>query len=126
MIFINGEIFNGVGKMANVFFLLFAVAPASVELQGPREARAGEKLSYECVTSNSNPPATIQWIVDNVTLSSVHSRTVESALGGWNTHANLSVTVGSNDRNKIITCNVINSELNAIKTESAMLTVICK
>ena len=121
-----GEIFNGVCKFANVFFSLFTVAPASVELQGPREARAGENLSYECVTSNSNPPATIQWIVDNVTLSSVHSRTVESALGGWNTHANLSVTVGSNDRNKIITCNVINSELNAIKTESAMLTVICK
>ena len=120
-----GEIFNGVGKLMIVCFL-FAVAPASVELQGPREARAGEKLSYECVTSNSNPPATIQWIVDNVTLSSMHTRTVESALGGWNTHANLSVTVGSNDRNKIITCNVINSELNAIKTESAMLTVICK
>lgn len=111
---------------SKVAFFTTAVAPASVELQGPREARAGEKLTYECVTSNSNPPATIQWVVDNVTLSSVHSRTIESPLGGWNTHANLSVTVGSNDRNKIITCNVINSELNAIKTESAMLTVICK
>ncbi len=104
----------------------FLVAPASVELKGPREARAGEDLTYECTTSNSNPPASIQWIVDNVTMASLHSRTSESPLGGWVTHSNVSVRVRSSDRNKIITCNVINSELNAIKTESAILTVICK
>ena len=65
-------------------------------------------------------------MVDNVTYASVHSRTTESPLGGWVTHANVSVRVQNSDRNKIITCNVINSELNAIKTESAILTVICK
>ena len=109
----------------NVCFFL-SVAPSSVELKGPREARSGDVLSFECTTSNSNPPATIQWVVDNVTYASLHSRTTPSPLGGWVTHANVSVRVSENDRNKIITCNVINSELNAIKTESAMLTVICK
>lgn len=95
-----------------------------MELKGTREARAGEVLTYECTTSNSNPPATIQWVVDNVTMPSLHSRTSESPMGGWVTHSNISVTVGKEDRNKIITCNVINSELNAVKTESAILTVI--
>ena len=32
----------------------------------------------------------------------------------------------SSDRNKIITCNVVNSELNEVKAESAILTVVCK
>ena len=107
-------------------FSFLSVAPSSVELKGPREARSGDVLSFECTTSNSNPPATIQWVVDNVTYASLHSRTTPSPLGGWVTHANVSVRVSENDRNKIITCNVINSELNAVKTESAILTVICK
>jgi hypothetical protein len=110
-----------------IFFSFFStVAPASVELKGPHEARAGEQLIYECTTSNSNPPATIQWIIDNVTLSSIHSRTMQSPLGGWITLANVSFSVRNSDRNSIVTCNVINSELNTVKTESAMLTVICK
>ena len=107
-------------------FFFLPVAPASVELKGSHEARAGEKLTYECTTSNSNPPATIQWVVDNVTHASIHSWTSMSPLGGWITHSNVSVRVESSDRNKIVTCNVINSELNAVKTESAILTVICK
>ena len=105
---------------------IFAVAPTSVELKGAREAKANEELTYECSTSNSNPPATIQWIVDNTTVAPLQSVTEKSPLGGWITKSNISVKVRSSDRNKIITCNVINSELNAIKTESAILTVICK
>ena len=108
------------------FLFSFTVAPASVELKGAREARSGEILTYECTTSNSNPPATIQWVVDNVTLASLHSRISQSPLGGWVSHSNVSIEVASSDRNKIITCSVINSELNQVKTESAILTVICK
>ncbi len=25
----------------------------------------GDVVTYECLTANSNPPATVQWIVDN-------------------------------------------------------------
>ena len=109
-----------------MYFPSFSVAPTSVELKGAREAKANEELTYECSTSNSNPPATIQWIVDNTTVSAIHSHTEISPLGGWITKSNISVNIRASDRTKIITCNVINSELNAIKTESAILTVICK
>jgi len=101
-------------------------SPAHVLLKGASEARAGEELAYECVTANSNPPALIQWFVDNYTIPQIqqHTHTVTSPQGGWVTHSNISVSVGPNDRNKIITCNAINSELNDVKTQSHVLTVI--
>jgi hypothetical protein len=58
--------------------------------------------------------------------SGIRSQTISSPLGGWVTQSNLTVKVMSNDRSKFISCNVVNSELNDVKTESAILTVICK
>ena len=110
-------------------FFFFSVAPSSLDLNGPSEARVGDVINYECVTANSNPPATIQWVVDNRTQSGssgIQSQSLVSPLGGWVTHSNLSIKVQSNDRTKLISCNVVNSELNDVKTESAILTVICK
>ena len=42
------------------------------------------------------------------------------------THANISVSLGPGDRSKMVVCKAINAELNDIKTESKMLSVICK
>ena len=66
--------------------------------------------------------------MDNRTLSTETqtTNTVTSPSGGWVTRSNISVMVNPNDRNKIISCNAINSELNDIKTQSHVLTVICK
>ena len=98
-------------------------------LKGPFEARVGDTLTYECITLNSNPPALIQWFVDNQTVSQneQHTRTAVSSEGGWTTHSNISVTVSQRDKlNKVVTCNAINSELNDVKTQSHVLTVICE
>jgi hypothetical protein len=97
-----------------------------VELRGPGEARVGELVSFECSTSNSNPPATIAWLVANRTRSAIHTHTVTSALGGWVTHSNVTVALEPGDRSKMVTCNAINSELNDVKSESKMLSVICE
>ena len=112
----------------NDICISFSVAPANVRLIGPSEARVGDSLNFECITENSNPPATIQWFVDNRTLPSdiQTTNTVTSPSGGWVTRSNISVMVSPNDRNKIISCNAVNSELNDIKTQSHVLTVICK
>ena len=114
-------------KVIPVIFY-FSVAPNNVRLIGPSEARAGDSLNFECITENSNPPATIQWFVDNRTVSTETqtTNTVTSPSGGWVTRSNISVAVNPNDRNKIISCNAINSELNDIKTQSHVLTIICK
>ena len=109
-------------------YIIIAVAPANVRLSGPSEARVGDSLNFQCITANSNPPATIQWFVDNRTLSTETqtTNTVTSPSGGWVTRSNVSVLVSPNDRNKIVSCNAINAELNDIKTQSHVLTVICK
>ena len=107
-------------------FPLSPVAPETVELRGPTEARQGEIVNYHCSTSNSNPPATIRWTVGNQTRKADHTHRVSSPHGGWITHSNVSVSLGPGDRSKIVVCNAANSELNEVKSESKMLSVICE
>ena len=38
--------------------------PEEVRIIGESEARAGDLLSFECVTSDSNPPVDVWWVVD--------------------------------------------------------------
>ncbi len=47
---------------------LFAVAPDKVTIEGPTEAKVGDSLNFKCETGNSNPPATVQWVVDGRTV----------------------------------------------------------
>ena len=54
----------------------FAVAPDEVKITGPEEAKAGDSLDFKCETSNSNPPATIQWVVDGRTVHATFDHTV--------------------------------------------------
>ena len=55
--------------MLILFIPLLTVAPDKVTINGPSEAKVGDSLSFECVTGNSNPPASIQWLVDGVEVS---------------------------------------------------------
>ena len=105
-------------------FSLSVVAPSSLDLHGPTEAKTGEIITYTCSTANSNPPAVIQWVVGNSTRLAEHTYTVTSPAGGWITHSNISVSLGPNDRSKMVVCNAVNSELNDVKSESRMLSVI--
>ena len=56
-----GFIYQIVYKM---FSFLSTVAPDKVTIKGPTEAKVGDSLRFECATSNSNPPASVQWVVD--------------------------------------------------------------
>lgn len=38
--------------------------PKHVRVSGPSEAMKGERLNFECSTSDSNPPVDIWWVVD--------------------------------------------------------------
>ena len=55
---------------------LFIVAPDEVKIEGPTEAKVGDSLAFKCETSNSNPPATIQWVVDGRTVHATFTHTV--------------------------------------------------
>ena len=43
---------------------LFSVAPDKVTIDGPKEAKVNDSLHFKCETANSNPPASVQWVVD--------------------------------------------------------------
>ena len=46
----------------DIFF--FAVAPDKVTIEGPKEAKVNDSLHFKCETANSNPQASVQWVVD--------------------------------------------------------------
>ena len=44
--------------------MFFSVAPDKVTIEGPKEAKVNDSLHFKCETANSNPPASVQWVVD--------------------------------------------------------------
>ena len=51
-------------------------APEAVVVSGPATAKVGDNLAFDCETSKSNPPASIQWVVDGRTVPHNFSQTV--------------------------------------------------
>lgn len=99
-------------------------APDKVTIDGPSEAKVGDILEFKCETSNSNPPATVQWVVDGRTVAENFTHTATSPNGGWITKSDLTVTIGSNDRNKMVSCYAVNQELGETIVESHMISVL--
>lgn len=53
-----------------------SVAPDKVTIEGPSEAKVNDSLEFKCETSNSNPPATVQWVVDGRTVHATFTHSV--------------------------------------------------
>jgi hypothetical protein len=83
-------------------------------------------LTFECVTSNSNPASSLQWVVDGRTVPGRHNRTDTSAEGGWVSMANMSLTVAEQDKMKTVSCYANNMALSETKVETHIVTVLCK
>ena len=62
--------------LCNTTIYLFTVAPDKVTIEGPTEAKVGDSLNFKCETSNSNPPATVQWVVDGRTVHATFTHSV--------------------------------------------------
>ncbi len=56
-------------------FFLSSVAPDKVTIKGKKQAKVGDTVKLTCKSGNSNPPASIQWLVDGV---EVRSRSMHS------------------------------------------------
>jgi len=99
-------------------------APDSVTIHGPATARVGETVTLECTTSNSNPASSLQWVVDGRTVGGLHNRTDTSIEGGWRSMANMSLTVGAEDKTKTVSCYANNLALSETKVETHTITVL--
>ena len=58
------------------FFSYLSVAPESVTIEGPDTAKVNDTLNFKCETANSNPPATVQWVVDGRSMHATFSHSV--------------------------------------------------
>ena len=74
MKYYNQIVFTFKNDNKNIFFI--AVAPESVTITGDDSGKVGDVKDFSCETSNSNPPATIQWVVDGRTVPSTFTTTV--------------------------------------------------
>ncbi|XP_071744729.1 nephrin [Lepeophtheirus salmonis] len=99
-------------------------APDKVTIEGPTEANVGDTLSFDCITTNSNPPAIVQWVVDSRSAQENFTVRTESERGGWETRSNISVLIGPNDRNKIISCYAINNDLGETVVQTHTISVL--
>ena len=103
-----------------------SVAPDRVVIRGPRTAKVGQTLAFECATSNSNPASAVHWLIDGQPQPALHNRTEVSDEGGWVTISNISVTVGHTDKSKAITCVATNVALGTTEASPHIVTVLCK
>ena len=78
-----------------MFSFLSTVAPDKVTIKGPTEAKVGDSLRFECATSNSNPPASVQWVVDGRAVHENFTHSVSIILGGGDKHGSFAELRGT-------------------------------
>ena len=66
--------------LRNMGYFLHIVAPSNVVIQGQKHGRLGESISMSCVSSISNPSATLSWRSPTGGDVSAEQYVVESAL----------------------------------------------
>ncbi|BFZ25572.1 hypothetical protein BsWGS_28611 [Bradybaena similaris] len=101
--------------------------PASVKISGADEpVQAGKTVPLTCVSSHSNPRATITWFAKNRQLpkSEVIETFSTSPEGGYITRSEVRVTVSHQDHNSVFTCQANNAEFGQTVADTLTLSVL--
>ncbi|OXU27526.1 hypothetical protein TSAR_002284, partial [Trichomalopsis sarcophagae] len=85
-------------------------APTGVELTGPAEARAEERVTITCTTDISNPVSEIKWVVDNHRINST-SKVIPAAQGGFITTSNITFHINKVAQRAVVVCHAQNIKL---------------
>ncbi|CAG0880471.1 unnamed protein product, partial [Darwinula stevensoni] len=102
--------------------------PEKAMISGRNEGRVGEVLTEECVTTPSNPRASVDWMVDGLQVGgpspavSTHYERHED--GGWVTRSVFNVTIGEREKSLALSCHATNSELGTTVVEMHIIQVI--
>ena len=102
------------------------VAPKTVKIVGPSEAKVNDTISLECSTSNSNPEARISWVLDGRHIKENGSRITTSTDGGWVSSSNLTTVVRSLERNLTVSCYAVVHDLGQTIVDTLIISVVCK
>lgn len=99
--------------------------PSQVTINGPTEARVGEKVHYQCVTAPSNPPAEIRWAIDGKQVNA-STQTTPGKDDGMISNSSISFPVKANKRSFMIVCHGINMDLAENVYSTHTLNILCK
>lgn len=103
-----------------------AVAPRTVTITGPSEAKVNDTVSLECTTTNSNPVARITWVVDGREVRENGSRIATSPDGGWVSSSNLTTIIRDTRRNLTVLCQAVVADLAQRVAETKIISVVRK
>ena len=112
--------------MLLIKYISCLVPPTHVTISGPSEARAGETVSFSCITAPSNPAADVRWTIDGRQKRNSTSKQEPSNEGGMVTSSNISFTIDSHKRSFSILCQGINLQLADNVMTTHTLYVLCK
>ncbi|XP_037082277.1 nephrin-like isoform X2 [Pollicipes pollicipes] len=99
--------------------------PETVTIRGTKEAKGGESVRMTCVTSSSNPPANITWVINGRTMINTTQRKAAAPAGGWVTSSNISTIIPPGmEENMMVACYALNPALGLTKVESTRVIVL--
>ena len=105
---------------------LFAVPPEKVDISGPKTARVGDNVTLTCLVENSNPPASVEWVVNSQPYDSGVTKKERAVSGGWHTVSRLAVTIPRTDRDMEVACHATNHAIGKTKVQNYKISVLSK
>ncbi|XP_043210989.1 nephrin-like [Amphibalanus amphitrite] len=100
--------------------------PERVTVSGTQEARGGDTVHMSCITSSSNPPANITWVINGRTMMNMSQSHAPSPAGsGWVTRSNMSTMVPPGlQEDMLVSCHALNPRLGVTKQGAQKVTVL--
>ncbi|KAF0301133.1 Nephrin [Amphibalanus amphitrite] len=99
--------------IVNVLF-----GPDEVTVSGTQEAKGGDTVHMSCITSSSNLPANISWVINGETLNNTSQETSVAGDGGWISSSNISTVVPIGMRQDMtVACYGLNPRSGAPKSD---------
>ncbi|GAB1610364.1 nephrin-like isoform X2 [Argonauta hians] len=106
------------------FKLTVHFAPKKVKISGHRLAKAGQTVTLKCVSTNSNPAATISWFARGRQLPEENTQIKTSPKGGFISTSITKVNLTGDDNNVMYTCVAKNEYINRGISDSVTLSVL--
>ncbi|XP_036359051.1 nephrin-like isoform X2 [Octopus sinensis] len=106
------------------FKLTVHFPPKKVKISGHRLAKAGQTVTLKCVSTNSNPAATITWFARGRQLPDENTQVKSSPKGGFISTSITKVNLTGNDNNVMYTCVAKNEYVVGGTSDSVTLSVL--
>ncbi|KAG7161536.1 Nephrin-like 8 [Homarus americanus] len=110
--------------VANVSLTVY-YAPSSVSVSGPAQVQEGVVVSLTCETSESNPPASLTWLVNGEQVDSTREIMSRVSTGGWATSSELThlVARSTKDTQIKVECRAINPSIKEHVTKTILMAI---